>query len=412
MAQERKQMDRRWVWFGALVLLILVFFVTRSLSRDHLPVRAVQATHLSLASTVSTNGRVEPEVNYEIHSPVATTVKAVYVQPGDTVPAGKLLMVLDDTQVRARLAAAQSGVKAAQAAMDTVTHNGSQQERQMLAADIARERLERDQARHDLDALVKLNSTGAASQSEVAGARQRLDTAEGALRASEQSATGRYSTAEVERAQAALAEAQANLAAERQVLSQTSIHAPIAGTVYSLGATQSEFVEEGRLLLQMADLHHERVRAYFDEPEIGRLAVGQPIQVTWNAKQGRTWHGHIERVPSTVITYGTRTVGEVLVKIDDLQGDLLPDTNVTVTVTTSSQSNALSVARDALHSENGKPYVFKIINGGLHKTPVTTGTITLTEVEILSGLQDGDTVATGTTNGQPLQEGIPVKVVQ
>ena len=40
-------------------------------------------THLPLVSTISTNGRVEPEVNYELHSPIATTVKAVYVQPGD-----------------------------------------------------------------------------------------------------------------------------------------------------------------------------------------------------------------------------------------------------------------------------------------------------------------------------------------
>ena len=140
---------------------------------------------MSAVNTVSTNGRVEPEVNYEVHSPIATTVKAVYVQPGDRVPAGKLLMVLDDVQARARLASAESGVKAAQAALEAATHNGTQQERQMAAADIARARLERDQARRDLDALIKLNSTGAASASEVAAARQRLETAEASLHASE-----------------------------------------------------------------------------------------------------------------------------------------------------------------------------------------------------------------------------------
>jgi HlyD family secretion protein len=86
-------------------------------------------------STISTNGRVEPEVNYEFHSPIATTVKAVYVQPGDQVAAGKLLMVLDDVQARARVATAESGVKAAQAALEAATHNGTQQERQAAAAD-------------------------------------------------------------------------------------------------------------------------------------------------------------------------------------------------------------------------------------------------------------------------------------
>ena len=374
--------------------------------------RVAAAADVQLVSTISTNGRVEPEANFEVHSPIATTVKAVYVQPGDQVAAGKVLLVLDDVEARARQATAESGVRAAQAALEAVTQNGTQQERQMTAADVMRERLERDNARRDLDALTKLNSTGAASSSEVAAARQRLDTAEVSLRALDQSQNSRYSHAEIERARAALADAEANRAAMQQVVAQTMVRAPLAGTVYSLDAAPTEFVEEGKLLLQLADLHHERVRAYFDEPEIGRLAVGQKIQIKWDAKPGRIWNGHIERTPVTVINLGTRSVGEVLVKIDDVDGDLLPDTNVTVTVTLSSEPNSLSVPREALRVENGKPYVFKVVKGGLKRTYVTTGTINLTQVAILSGLENGDLVATGTLSGQPLQEGVPIKVVR
>jgi HlyD family secretion protein len=412
MTEEKKQSSRLWIWLGTAVVILLVFLTARSLMRERLPLRAVQASRQELVNTVSTNGRVEPEVNYEFHSPIATTVKAVYAQPGDVAPAGKLLLVLDDMQARARLAAAESGVKAAQASVEAATHNGTQQERQMAAADISRGRLERDQARHDLDAITRLNSTGAASSSEVAAARQRLQSAEDNLNASDQNAHHRYSPAEVARVQAELTDAQANLAAARQVMAQTLIHAPIAGTVYSRNAGPTEFAEEGKLLMQMADLDHERVRAYFDEPEIGRLAVGQSVLIKWDAKPGKAWHGHIVRTPVTVITYGTRTVGEVLIQIDGGDGGLLPDTNVTVTVTTSREENALCVPREALHSENGKPYVYKVVNEGLVRTPVTTGTINLTQVAILSGLNAGEWVATGTVNGQPLQEGIPIKVVR
>lgn len=412
MNQDRKQTARLWFWRGSAVLLIVVFFAVRALTRDQLQVRVAAAADVQLVSTISTNGRVEPEMNYEVHSPIATTVKAVYVQPGDQVAAGKVLLVLDDVEARAREAAAESGVRTAQAALEAVTQNGTQQERQATAAEVLRERLERDNARRDLDALVKLNSTGAASGSEVAAARQRLDTAEVNLRASDQSANSRYSAAEIERARAALADAQANRAAAQQVVAQTVVRAPVAGTVYSLDAGPTEFVEQGKLLLQLADLHRERVRAYFDEPEIGRLAVGQKIQIKWDAKPGRIWSGHIERTPVTVINLGTRSVGEVLVKIDDVDSDLLPDTNVNVTVTLSSEPNSLSVPREALRVENGKPYVFKVEKSELKRTYVTTGTINLTQVAILSGLQNGDLVATGTLSGQPLQEGVPIKVVR
>jgi len=62
----------------------------RALTREQLPVREARVSRQRLENAISTNGRVEPEFNYEIHSPLSTTVKAVYVHQGDLVPAGKL----------------------------------------------------------------------------------------------------------------------------------------------------------------------------------------------------------------------------------------------------------------------------------------------------------------------------------
>ena len=406
-------MSRRWLWFGLTIVLIAVYFIVRSLTRDRMPVHAAEVVQAPLASTIATNGRVEPEDNIEVHSPVSAVVKAVYVQAGDQVPAGKLLMQLDDIEARAKLATAESGVKSAQAALEAISQNGTLEQRQASAAEVARNKLERDQAQHDVDALQKLNSTGAASASEVAAARQRLSTADANLHAAEQSTQSRYSPTELARAQAALQDAEANRQAAQQVLSQTAVRATSAGTVYSVEVKPTEFVEEGKMLLQMADLRRLRVRAYFDEPEIGRLAVGQQAIIKWDARQGVVWHGHIERTPSTVAQYETRRVGEALIHIDDSpDGQLLPNTNVTVTVTTSNQADVMSIPREALRSENGKTFVYRVDGDELKKTYVVTGAINISQVAITSGLKDGDWVATGTTTGQPLQEGLPVQRVQ
>lgn len=413
MVTERKQLNRRWLWIGAIILLIAVYFLVRSLTRERLTVRVAQAEQETLASDISTNGRVEPEQNFEEHSPVSAIVKAVYVQAGDEVKTGRLLLQLDDVDVRAKLAGADSAVKAAQASLDAATHSGTLEQRQASQAEIERDKLERNQAQHDLDALVKLNATGAASPSEVDSARQRLATAEANLRAATQSGESRYSPVEIGRAQAALQDAQANRRAALELLEETSIHAPISGTVYSVNVKPTEFAEAGKLVLQMADLHHLRVRAYFDEPEIGKLAVGERATIKWEAKPGVVWHGHIERTPASIEQYETRRVGETLIHIDDSpDGQLLPDTAVTVVVTTSSEPNALTIPRDALRSENGKSYVYKVVGDELKKTFVVTGTINISQVAIVSGLKAGDSVATGTMTGQPLQEGVPIKRVQ
>ena len=412
MAEASSNTSRRWLWSGIIIVLIAVFFTARYFLRERLPVRVAQVGHALLLNTVSTNGRVEPIVNYPFYSPIATTVKAVYAQEGDRVPKGKLLIALNDVQARAQVASAESGLKAAQAALYSATHNGTQAEQQVSAAEVQQDRLAMEQAQRDLDALTKLAATGAAAPGEIAAARSRLQTAQANLNAAEQNAQHRYSPDEIARAQASLADAQAALAAARHVEDQTSIYAPITGTIYTMDVAPSEYAEAGKLLLQMADLKDERVRAYFDEPDLGRLAVGQKVIIRWDAKPGKEWHGHITRLPVTVVTVTTRNVGETLVDIDDPEDGLLPDTNVTVTATTSSEPNALTMPREALHEQNGKYFAFKVVGDELRSVPVTIGTPNLTQVPILSGLNDGDIVATGATNGQPLQEGIPIKEVQ
>ena len=409
MAEARSQISRGWLWAAAVVVLLGVFFTARYFLRERLPVRVASVEHAMLVNTISTNGRVEPLLPYPFYSPIATTVKAVYAQEGDTVPAGKLLVVLDDLAARAQVASAESAVSSAQSALDAVRNSGTQAERQASAGEIAQDRLTRDQAQLDLDALNKLVATGAAAPGEIAAARARLNTAEASLNAAEQSAHHRYSSGDVARAQAALTDAEAALAAAQHVESQTQIRAPIAGTIYSMDATTSEFSASGNLLLEMADLRYERVRGYFDEPDLGRLAFGQPVVIRWDAKPGVEWHGHISRLPSAVVTYTTRNVGEALIDFDGSPDGLLPDTNVTLTVTTSSLPDTLSMPREALHEQNGKYFAFKVENGELVRVPITIGTPNLTQVPILSGLEVGDTVAIGTTNGQPLQEGVPIK---
>ena len=101
----------------------------------------------------------------------------------------------------------------------------------------------------------------------------------------------------------------------------------------------------------------------------------------------------------------------MLVSIDDSDGVLLPNTNVTVTVTTRQVHNALTVPREALHIENGRDYVYVVSGDKLHRQQVELGELNLTQVQILSGLKVHTVVALGTTNGRPLAEGIPIEIV-
>jgi HlyD family secretion protein len=397
------------LWTLAAILLIIVFFAVRRLTREELPLRVAQATMQDLITTDSTNGKVEPQHNFEAHAPAPGTVKHLYVKAGDLVPKGKLLLSLDDTDAIAHSAGALAALRGAQASYQATEQGGTQEERNSLAGELAKAQMDRDQAQRDLDTLKKLVAQGAAAPGEVASAQQRLDAANTALSTLQKKQTGRFSPADMTHSRANLEQAQAAYAATSTVVARSNVQAPFAGTVYSLPVSQSEYIDQGALLLQLADLTKLQVRAYFDEPELGALHAGQPATIVWDALPDREWHGRILRMPSTIINYqNTRNVGEVLLSVDDADGKLLPSTNVKVTVTEQRLDHVLTIPREALHSENGKNYVYLLHGKVLRRQPVAVGSRNLTQVQIVDGLMENAIVALSTTNGEPLAEGVPV----
>jgi len=412
MAEERRtRINRGALWIAAAIALVVIFFGVRRMTREKLPLRVAESQVQDLIKESSTNGRVEPQQIFEAHAPDATIVKNVYVHVGEQVRPGQLLVALDDTNARARLAAATAALRAAQAGYQSVEGGGSHQEQLSLSSNLAKATIDRDQAAKDLDVIQKLAAKGAAAPSEVAQAQLRLEVANASLHALEEQKTKPFAAVDLSRAQSSVAEAEAARAAAAEVIAQSNVHAPFAGTIYSLPATRYGYIEPGGEILQSADLSKLQVRAYFDEPDLGGLEINDPVSIVWDAKPDLKFHGHITRLPSTVITYGTRNVGEVLVSIEDSNGVLLPNTNVVVTVITHQVHNALTVPREALHIEGGRDYVYVVSRGTLHRVAVQVGAINLTMVQILSGIQEHTVVALGTTNGAPISEGVPVRIV-
>jgi HlyD family secretion protein len=257
--------------------------------------------------------------------------------------------------------------------------------------------------------MKRLLQSGAASQAEVDRAQVQLNVADANVHMLEQKLHDRFSKPEIGHAEARRAEARAALTAATDVLRNMNIVSPFAGMVYNLPAKKDEFVAAGDLLVQVADLHKVRVRAFVDEPDIGRLQKGQTVEVAWDALPGRVWHGAVESLPTNVVQRGTRMVGEVTCILDNGDLKLLPNTNVSVAVIQVRHENALTVPREAVRQDADGKYVFEIVNGELKRRNVQTSVANLTRVEITSGIPDGAVLALGAVNLQPLRDGMPVK---
>ena len=400
------------VWGSALILVALAVYAVRSITRQRVSVRVAQVTYQDLVKSFSTNGKVEPMDDFQVHAQAAGQVQEVYVDVGDKVKPGQLLLKMDDKYALANLAHANSTLRAAELAASDIEHGGTQDERNTYAADLRRTQLQRQQDAVSLAALQKLQQQGAASAGEVAAAQHRVQVDDSTLHSIEQHSTQRYGQADQARAQAELADARAAVAAAQSSYNTADIRSKISGTVYYSPVAQYDYVSIGDDLVYVADLTRMRITAYFDEPDIGNLAAGQPVTITWEAKPGMTWHGHISQAPTTIINYLTRYVVEAFITVDYANGVLEPNSNINATVTTAQHLHALSVPREALRFEGPRPYVFRVINKRLIRTPIKLGIVNLTQVEITGGLAEGDAVALNATTPRDLSNGLEVTPVQ
>ena len=403
---------KRWLLWAAgiaVAVTLLASFMSRG---DVVPVRVATVDRSTIRSIVSTNGKVEPLQSFESHAPVGTTVKKLLVKEGQHVKKGQLLAQLDDAEASSQAARAFAQVRAAQAEVSAVRRGGNREEVLTLESQLVKARTLYDTAQRNLEALQRLQQNGAASPGEVKQAQDQLGAADADLKLLQQKQGQRYSQPEVDRVEAQQTEAESAYEATENVLRQLNIRAPFDGIVYSLPVHQGSYVNPGDLVLQEADLSKVLVRAYVDEPDVGRLAQGQPIELTWDAVPGRTWQGSVTTIPSTVKLLGTRNVGETTCVVDNQDLRLLPNINVGVTIVTAEHHGALTVPREAVRLDENKKFVYQIVNDELQRRDIQTSISNLTQVEVTGGVTEKALLALASTNSKPLHEGLAVKVIR
>jgi HlyD family secretion protein len=413
MAQQETGRGRIWWWLLAGVVLCvgLVFYIQQQ--RGVVKIHVAEVERADLTSTLPTNGKVEPTQNFEPRAPVTTSVEQVYVHLNQDVKAGQELLKLDDADARKELATGMATQAQAQATLRNMEAGGTSAQLQQQNSEMEGAQSQLRNSQQALESIQKLQAQGAASASEVAAAQHREDAAKMKIADLQTQKKSSYSSSDVAAQRALVTQAQAEVTAAQSVMAGVNVRAPFAGSIYSLSAMPLGAVNAGDILLGEADLKHLLIHAYFDEPEIGRLANGQAVKITWSAKPSMAWHGHIVQAPTSITEYAqTRNVGECLISIDDNHGDLLPNTNVTVTVTLQQRHNVLSLPREALHTDGAKNFVYRVQDGRLAKTQIVPGAVSLTRFEVVSGLNEGDAVALEAINDTELKDGLRVKIQQ
>jgi HlyD family secretion protein len=356
-----------------------------------------------LVSTLPTNGKVEPIEWTTVRAETAGAVDRTLVEQGRAIAAGAVLVTLQASGAQADLAAAEARAAQARSELAAISQGGRAQELADIENGLARVRFDRQAAQKDAATLERLAGKQAATQSEVERARDRVRQSDIEIAALERKRAALVASTDRGVAEARLREAEIAAAQARRRIERSSIRSPLAGTVYSFNVRPGSYLNPGDPVASVGRTDRLRVRVYVDEPEVGRVAVGQPVAITWDALPGKTWNGVVEKLPTEIVPLNTRQVGEVLCTIENPGNELVPGTNVNAEIRTNVVENALTIPKEALRRANNQQGVLLLTGDKVEWRPIAGGVSSVTRSQVTSGLNEGDSVALATTD--PLKAG-------
>ena len=436
---------------GVLLVLLVIVAVVVGGGEEGVEVETAEAQVRTLTQTVTASGSVASEVEVPISSDVSGEVVFLAVEEGDRVEAGDLLLrVRPDfyasqvEQARVQISSAQSGVGEARAGVAEAQQAVDQARADVEQAAADRERAERAYRRQQ--DLFGRDVASAADLEAAEGTYRVAQAAEQAARERVAGAVARVRTAEgrVRSAQTQVQGAQAQAREAGQQLAQTSIYAPLSGTVSQLNVELGERVVgtatmAGTEIMRIAQLDAMTVEIDVNENDVVRVQTGDSARVEVDAYPDRPLGGSVVQIANSarVENAGTAQATTNFPVVVRLAADagraagergapltLRPGMSGTVDIFTRTVRNAVVVpiqavaARDfnALERERrreaeaaGEPVpetpvpddedlrrvVFVVEDGRAVMREVETGVSDDTHIQVLSGLSGGETVVTG-----------------
>ena len=361
---------------GVIVVLLGISFFGKSDDSESLEVSIKKVSRKNLQSKVVADGVLTPETEVKLSANNTTYITDIAVKEGDFVSKGDFLMSLDDRQQKAATEASRASLKAAKVQLE---QRKAQQERQ---TQLYNQGLISDQE------METTNSSFASALSTYNGAQSRLIQDEDAL-------------------------------------SKLRLIAPQDGTITFIDGEVGDLAQGGMfnpsVLLKLSDLSKMEVYVNVNENDIADISIDDPVSIEVDAYDGKKFMGKVKEVAyaSSVSSGGSQqqvTNFQVKIQMLEVVEGMRPGMSATVDIITAESLNALSIPIQSLTSsrsmKKGTNVVFVYNNNIVNERVVETGIVGDRDYEILSGLEEGEQIVTGSfiAISRELTDGMKVKV--
>jgi len=439
----------KWkILIGIFVLLFIAAGVVASVTYSRRGVVTVQTGKVireDLTSVVTSSGEIKPRNYINLGADFAGQLTAILVKEGDTVKKGQLVARIDETQsaadVQAQIAALNSAE--ADASASEASYKAGDDNITVLQATLERTKADTERYEEDYKRGQELYKQGLIAkqdfeQRKAAWQAQIAAVSEAESRVVQARAQLAQLKAQLASSQKKIAQNQANLTRFNDILKKHDVVAPLDGLVTYLPVRMGESVvpgvqsSAGSTLMTIADMSIVTAEVNVDESDIVNIKLGQPAEISVDAIPNKTFSGHVIEIGNTAILRSSGLAAsqsntssqeakdfKVVVAMDNPPDEIRPGLSASAKITTAVKKNVLGIpiqsltvrTKGDLDTRPNKPLnpdpatvkankeeltgVFVVANNKAVFHKVDTGISGSTDIEVLSGLNEGDQIVAG-----------------
>ncbi|WP_394887811.1 efflux RND transporter periplasmic adaptor subunit [Clostridium butyricum] len=335
-----------------------------------------------------------------ISSKISAKVTKVVVENGQYVNEGDTIAVLDDQDI-------QNSIKTATAQLEVNEKQVNSAEQQLNSTQTSLEKLKInvDDAQRNYDREKALFDAGAVSQSELDASEKALNTSKADYNSGQ--ANIEISKASIESAKASVEAQKVNIEKLQNDLNNVVIKAPISGVISEKNVNVGQIINQGAVLAKINDISYVFATIQVPQEKINDIEVGKPAEVT--LEDNNTVHnGTLDSIDLSGDS--TLRVFNCKIKMENSKKELLPGEYAKVNFSNTENNNkVITIPVSSLAGSEGDYYVFINDNGVASKVAVDIGDADENNLEITSGVKEGDEIIC--TNMSSLKDGCKIDVI-
>lgn len=397
-APAGQKLKRRALWIGGAAGVAILFVALLSTWRSSEAsvsasrLRIAEVTRGTLVRDASVNGRIVAAVSPTLYAKAPSTVN-LKVAAGDTVKKDQVLAVLESPDLSDALKKEVSTYEQLKAEVERQKILARKQkllaQKDADTAEIdrlsAQRTLERYQSVGDLGVIAKIDFQKAKDAVQSAEIRAKHAAAAAGLEGDDVALALKTKTSELERARLSMEEAQ------RRV-DELTVRAPVDGFIGTLNVQDRMVVPANAPLMTLVDLSKLEVEIEVPETYVSDLGIGMRAEV---ALPSGTATGRLSALSPEVV----KNMVLARVRFDGEQPKgLRQSQRVTARLLIEEKPNVLMVARGSFVESEGGRYAYVVRDGIATRTPIQMGATSISAVELLSGVKQGDKIVVSGTD--------------